>query len=78
MALKSELSKERATKFEGRMGTQKQHYQLLRLKTRNKKAEIQWYFFGIHAARAVVMIDKIRNGQVKSACMILFYRNNQK
>lgn len=65
--LRSELSKERATRLEGSFGTQKQHYSLSRIKARNKKTEILWIFFGIHTANAVVMIDKTRNRQVKAA-----------
>lgn len=59
--LRSELSKERATRLEGSFGTQKQHYSLLRIKARNRKTEILWIFFGIHTANAVLMIDKITN-----------------
>ena len=35
--LRSELSRERATRLEGSFGTQKQHYSLLRIKARNRK-----------------------------------------
>ena len=59
--LRSELSKERATRLEGSFGTQKQHYSLARIKARNRKTEILWIFFGIHTANAILMIDKIRN-----------------
>lgn len=38
--LRSELSKERATRLEGSFGTQKQHYSLARIKARNRKTEI--------------------------------------
>ena len=57
--LRSELSKERATRLEGSFGTQKQHYSLARIKARNRKTEILWIFFGIHTANAVLMIDKV-------------------
>ena len=63
--LRSELSRERATRLEGSFGTQKQHYSLSRIKARNRKTEILWIFFGIHTANAVLMIDKIRNRTVK-------------
>lgn len=59
--LRSELSKERATRLEGSFGTQKQHYSLSRIKARNRKTEILWIFFGIHTANVVQMIDKIKN-----------------
>lgn len=56
--LRSELSRERATRLEGSFGTQKQHYSLARVKARNRKTEILWIFFGIHTANAVCMIEK--------------------
>ena len=65
--LRSELSRERATRLEGSFGTQKQHYSLSRIRARNRKTEILWIFFGIHTANAVLMIDRIRNRTVKAA-----------
>ena len=65
--LRSELSKEKATRLEGSFGTQKQHYPLSRIKARNRKKEILWIFFGIHTANAVLMTDKIRNRTGKAA-----------
>ena len=65
--LRSELSKERATRLEGSFGTQKQHYSLSRIKARNMKTEILWIFFGIHTANAVLMIDKVTSRTAKSA-----------
>lgn len=61
--LRSELSRERATKLEGSFGTQKQHYSLAKIKARNRKTEILWIFFGIHTANAVCMIDKKNKSQ---------------
>jgi len=61
--LRSELSKERATRLEGSFGTQKQHYSLSRIKARNREIEILWIFFGIHTVNAILMIDKIKNRQ---------------
>lgn len=69
--LRSELSKERATRLEGSFGTQKQHYSLARIKARKRKTEILWIFFGIHTANAVMMIDKIRDRAGKADDMIL-------
>ena len=57
--LRSELSRERATRLEGSFGTQKQHYSLARIKARSRKTEILWIFFGIHTANAVCMIEKV-------------------
>ena len=65
--LRSELSRERATRLEGSFGTQKQHYSLSRIKARNRKTEILWIFFGIHTANAILMIEKIRNKTAKAA-----------
>ena len=65
--LRSELSKERATRLEGGFSTQKQHYSLSRIKARNRETEILWIFFGIHTANAVLMIEKIRNKTAKAA-----------
>ena len=65
--LRSELSKERATRLEGSFGTQKQHYSLSRIKARNRKTEILWIFFGIHTANAILIIEKIRNKTAKAA-----------
>ena len=65
--LRSELSKERATRLEGSFGTQKQHYSLSRIKVRNRNTEILWIFFGIHNTNAVLMIDKIKNRTAKAA-----------
>ena len=65
--LRSELSKERATRLEGSFGTQKQHYSLARIKAGNRKTEILWIFFGIHTANAVLMIDKVTSRTAKAA-----------
>ncbi len=65
--LRSELSRERATRLEGSFGTQKQHYSLSKVKARNRKTEILWIFFGIHTANAILMVDKIKNRQKRAA-----------
>ena len=65
--LRSELSKERATRLEGSFGTQKQPSSLLLRKARNRKTEILWIFFGIHTANAILIIEKIRNKTAKAA-----------
>lgn len=56
--LRRELSAERATRLEGSFGTQKQHYSLAKAKARNRKTEILWIFFGIHAANGICIIKK--------------------
>ncbi len=65
--LRSELSRERATRLEGNFGTQKQHYSLARIKARNRKTEVLWIFFGIHTANAVCMIEKVEKKKRKAA-----------
>ena len=64
--LRSELSKERATRLGGSFGTQKQHFSFARIKVRDRKAEILWIFFVIHTANAILMIDKISNRSAKA------------
>ena len=56
--LRSELSRERATRLEGSFGTQKQHYSLARIKARNRKTEVLWIFYRKKTANAVYMIEK--------------------
>ena len=65
--LRSELSKETATRLEGSFGTQKQHYSLSRIKSRNRKTEILFIIYGIHTANAIQMREKIRNKTAKAA-----------
>ena len=74
--LRSELSKERATRLEGSFGTQKQHYSLSRIKARNRKTEILWIFFGIHTANAM-MIEKSETKQLKQHDMILLTESEE-
>ena len=58
------LSKERATRTEGSFGTEKNHYNLHKIKARTSKTEMLWIFFGIHTANAVRMIEKITADKV--------------
>lgn len=55
----AELRKERATRMEGSFGTEKQHYSLDKIKSRIKKNEILWIFFGIHTANAVRIAKRL-------------------
>ncbi len=57
---RKELGVERATKMEGAFGTQKNHYNLKRIKARTEKNEILWVFFGIHMANAVEISKRER------------------
>ena len=54
-----ELARVRATAIEGSLGTQKDHYDLRRVKARTKRTEILYIFFGIHTANVVQLVDRI-------------------
>ena len=54
-----ELVRVRATAMEGSFGTQKEHYDLRRVKARTKRTEILYIFFGIHTANVVQLADRI-------------------
>ena len=45
--------------MEGSFGTQKEHYDLRRVKARTKRTEILYIFFGIHTANVVQLADRI-------------------
>lgn len=51
--VRQELARVRATAMEGSFGTQKEHYDLKRVKARTKLTEILYIFFGIHTANVV-------------------------
>lgn len=53
------LAKVRATAMEGSFGTQKEHYDLRRVKARTKRTEILYIFFGINTANVVQLADRI-------------------
>lgn len=57
--VRKELAKVRATAMEGSFGTQKEHYDLRRVKARTKLTEILYIFFGIHTANVVQLADRI-------------------
>ena len=54
-----ELARVRATSTGGSFGTQKEHYDLKRVKARTKLTEILYIFFGIHTANVVQLADRI-------------------
>ncbi|MCQ2160449.1 MAG: transposase [Bacteroidales bacterium] len=58
-AVRQELARVRATEMEGSFGTQKEHYDLRRVKARTKKTETLYIFFGIHTANVVQLADRI-------------------
>jgi Transposase domain (DUF772). len=65
--MRSVLSKERSTRLEGSFGTEKQHYDLQKVKARTEKTEVLWIFFGIHTANAVRMIEKMKKKELQDA-----------
>ena len=54
-----ELARVRATAMEGSFGTQKEHYDLKRVKARTKQTKILYIFFGIHTANVVQLEKRI-------------------
>ena len=57
--VRQELARVWATEMEGSCGTQKEHYNLRRVKARTKRTEILYIFFGIHTANVVQLADRI-------------------
>lgn len=57
--VRRELARVRATAMEGSFGTQKEHYDLKRVKARTKLTEILYIFFGIHTANVVQLATRI-------------------
>lgn len=49
--MRNEIARVRAAAMEGSFGTQKEHYDLKRVKARTKLTEILYIFFGIHTAK---------------------------
>lgn len=57
--VRQELARVRATAMEGSFGTQKEHYDLKRIKARTKHTEILYIFFGIYTANVVQLAKRI-------------------
>lgn len=57
--VRQELARVRATSMEGSFGTQKEHYDMRRIKARTRKTEILYIFFGIHTANAVHLAERL-------------------
>ena len=55
--VRKELARVRATAMEGSFGTQKEHYDLRRVKARTKRTEVLYIFFGIHTANVIQLPD---------------------
>ena len=58
MIMRSLLSKERSTRLEGSFGTEKEHYNLRKIKARTRETEILWILFGIHTANAARLAQR--------------------
>ena len=56
--ISKELNKERATRMEGSFGTEKEHYNLQKIKAKTEPNEVLWVFFGVHTANAVRIARK--------------------
>ena len=54
-----DLARVRATAMEGSFGTQKEHYDLRRVKAKTKRTEILYIFFCIHTANVVQLAGRI-------------------
>ena len=66
--VRQELARVRATAMEGSFGTQKEHYDMRRIKARKKKTEILDIFFGIHTANVVHLAERLaEQEQAKAA-----------
>ena len=66
--VRQELARVRATAMEGSFGTQKEHYDMRRIKARKKKTEILYIFFGIHTANLVHLAERLaEQEQAKAA-----------
>ena len=52
--------------MEGSFGTQKEHYDLHRIKARRKATEILYIFFGIHTANVVHLAERLLEQEQQS------------
>ena len=68
-AVRQELARVRATAMEGSFGTQKEHYDLKRVKARTEKTETLYIFFGIHTANVVQLADRIERRTARSTAV---------
>lgn len=65
-----ELARVRAASMEGSFGTQKEHYDLKRLKARTKLTEILYIFFGVDTANLVQLEKRIQQQAQLEAALI--------
>jgi len=62
-AMRSALSVVRSTVLEGSFGNEKNHYLLAKVKAKTQPTEIAWIFFGILAANASIISNRIAQSQ---------------
>jgi transposase, IS5 family len=62
-AMRSALTVVRGTVLEGSFGNEKNHYLLNKVKARTQPTEIAWIFFGMLAANASIISNRIANTQ---------------
>lgn len=55
--VRKELARVRETAMEGSFVTQKEHYDLIRVKARTKQTEILYFFFDMHTPNVVKRIE---------------------
>ena len=65
--VRQELARVRATAMEGSFGTQKEHYDMGRIKARKRKTEILYIFFGIHTANVVHLAGRLAEQEQSKA-----------
>ena len=65
--VRQDLAKVRATAMEESFGTQKEHYDMRRIKAGRKETEILYIFFGIHTANAVLLAERLMQRQQAEA-----------
>ena len=64
--IRAELNKQRGTVLEGSFGNEKNHYLLLKVNARNEYTEKCWIFFGILAANASIISQRMVTAQQKA------------
>ena len=57
--MRAELNRNRSTVLEGSFGNEKNHYELAKVNARNEYTEKCWIFFGILAANASIISQRI-------------------
>ncbi len=58
--MRSMLARERSTRLEGSFGTEKEHYNLRKIKARTPHTEIVWILFGIHTANIARLAARVK------------------